>query len=163
MLSTRLQAEQFLWLREGQKVWREEVGVGFSPLKTEVSMDTTAGVFSYFWLVWKQILDWIPPCVQQGTLLRLVQVHTPLPKSVKSKELTNDPSEPHQGFIQAKGYPSSTNVEVINDGAESAMFKQLFQRWTEKNETQGLGKVHTTGKIGEHVGPGFGFPTCAKQ
>uniref|UniRef100_A0A663M5Z2 Villin like n=1 Tax=Athene cunicularia TaxID=194338 RepID=A0A663M5Z2_ATHCN len=51
------------------------------------------------------------------------------------------------GFIQAKGYPSSTNVEVINDGAESAMFKQLFQRWTEKNETQGLGKVYTTGKI----------------
>ncbi|NXQ76345.1 VILI protein, partial [Quiscalus mexicanus] len=51
------------------------------------------------------------------------------------------------GFIQAKGYPSSTNVEVINDGAESAMFKQLFQRWTEKNETQGLGKVYTAGKI----------------
>uniref|UniRef100_A0A8D0L013 Villin like n=1 Tax=Strix occidentalis caurina TaxID=311401 RepID=A0A8D0L013_STROC len=51
------------------------------------------------------------------------------------------------GFIQAKGYPSSTNIEVINDGAESAMFKQLFQRWTEKNETQGLGKVYTTGKI----------------
>ncbi|KFU89368.1 Villin-1, partial [Chaetura pelagica] len=51
------------------------------------------------------------------------------------------------GFIQAKGYSSSTNIEVINDGAESAMFKQLFQRWTEKNETQGLGKVYTTGKI----------------
>lgn len=79
--------------------------------------------------------------------------------SVKSK---NYLSEPHQGFIQAKGYPSSTNVEVINDGAESAMFKQLFQRWTEKNETQGLGKVYTTGKIGEHIGPGSVFPTCAK-
>ncbi|KAK2523963.1 Vill [Columba livia] len=51
------------------------------------------------------------------------------------------------GFIQAKGYPSSTNIEVMNDGAESAMFKQLFQRWTEKDETQGLGKIYTTGKI----------------
>uniref|UniRef100_A0A8B9QDK6 Villin like n=1 Tax=Apteryx owenii TaxID=8824 RepID=A0A8B9QDK6_APTOW len=51
------------------------------------------------------------------------------------------------GFIQAKGYPPSTNIEVINDGAESAMFKQLFQKWTEKDETQGLGKVYTTGKI----------------
>uniref|UniRef100_A0A8B9F199 Villin like n=1 Tax=Amazona collaria TaxID=241587 RepID=A0A8B9F199_9PSIT len=51
------------------------------------------------------------------------------------------------GFIQAKGYPSSINIEVINDGAESAMFKQLFQRWTEKDETQGLGKIYTTGKI----------------
>lgn len=43
------------------------------------------------------------------------------------------------------------------------MFKQLFQRWTEKDETQGLGKIYTTGKIGEHVCPEFGFPTCAKQ
>ncbi|KAM9163544.1 villin-like protein [Pangshura tecta] len=51
------------------------------------------------------------------------------------------------GFIQAKGYSATTNVEVVNDGAESAMFKQLFKRWTEKEETQGLGKVYTTGKI----------------
>jgi len=40
---------------------------------------------------------------------------------------------------------------VINDGAESAMFKQLFQRWMEKDETQGLGKVYTIGKTGEFV------------
>uniref|UniRef100_A0A8C8SR12 Villin like n=1 Tax=Pelusios castaneus TaxID=367368 RepID=A0A8C8SR12_9SAUR len=51
------------------------------------------------------------------------------------------------GFIQAKGYPATTNVEVVNDGAESAMFKQLFKRWTEKDETQGLGKAYTTSKI----------------
>uniref|UniRef100_A0A8C9LG16 Villin like n=1 Tax=Pavo cristatus TaxID=9049 RepID=A0A8C9LG16_PAVCR len=50
------------------------------------------------------------------------------------------------GFIQAKGYSASTNIEVISDGAESAMFKQLFQRWTEKDETQGLGKVYAIGK-----------------
>lgn len=36
----------------------------------------------------------------------------------------------------------------MNDGAESALFKQLFQRWTVKNQTQGLGKVHTRGKVG---------------
>uniref|UniRef100_A0A8B9V1L0 Gelsolin-like domain-containing protein n=1 Tax=Anas zonorhyncha TaxID=75864 RepID=A0A8B9V1L0_9AVES len=47
------------------------------------------------------------------------------------------------GFIQAKGYSPSTNIEVINDGAESAMFKQLFQKWTEKDETLGLGKIYT--------------------
>ncbi|CAM4597710.1 villin-like protein isoform X1 [Lepidochelys kempii] len=51
------------------------------------------------------------------------------------------------GFIQAKSYSATTNVEVVNDGAESAMFKQLFKRWTEKEETQGLGKVYTTNKI----------------
>lgn len=36
----------------------------------------------------------------------------------------------------------------MNDGAESALFKQLFQRWTVKEQTQGLGKVHTRGKVG---------------
>ncbi|CAD7673278.1 unnamed protein product [Nyctereutes procyonoides] len=35
-------------------------------------------------------------------------------------------------FIQAKGYPTYTNVEVLNDGAESAAFKQLFQAWSTK-------------------------------
>lgn len=51
------------------------------------------------------------------------------------------------GFIQAKGYPATTNVEVVNDGAESAMFKQLFQNWRDFGETQGLGKAYSLGKI----------------
>ncbi|XP_041590260.1 villin-like protein isoform X4 [Vulpes lagopus] len=42
-------------------------------------------------------------------------------------------------FIQAKGYPTYTNVEVVNDGAESAAFKQLFQAWsTRKPENRNL-------------------------
>lgn len=48
-----------------------------------------------------------------------------------------------------KGYPSSTNVETVNDGAESAMFKQLFQKWSVKDQTTGLGKTFNIGKIGE--------------
>lgn len=39
-------------------------------------------------------------------------------------------------------------METVNDGAESALFKQLFQMWTVKDQTQGLGKVHTRGKVG---------------
>uniref|UniRef100_A0A669DK03 Advillin n=1 Tax=Oreochromis niloticus TaxID=8128 RepID=A0A669DK03_ORENI len=50
-------------------------------------------------------------------------------------------------FIKAKNYPITTNVETVNDGAESALFKQLFQRWTVKDQTQGLGKVNTKGRI----------------
>ncbi|XP_063329165.1 advillin isoform X1 [Pelmatolapia mariae] len=50
-------------------------------------------------------------------------------------------------FIKAKNYPITTNVETVNDGAESALFKQLFQRWTVKDQTQGLGKVSTKGRI----------------
>ncbi|KAM9094036.1 villin-like protein isoform 2-T3 [Sarcophilus harrisii] len=50
------------------------------------------------------------------------------------------------GFIQAKGYPATTNVEVVNDGFESAMFKQLFQQWTEKDQTEGPGRAYGLGK-----------------
>ncbi|MGH0162055.1 UNVERIFIED_CONTAM: hypothetical protein FKN15_072310 [Acipenser sinensis] len=47
-----------------------------------------------------------------------------------------------EGFIKAKNYPSTTNVEIMNEDAESSMFKQLFKTWTEKGLTQGLGKTH---------------------
>ncbi|XP_044159316.1 villin-1 [Bufo gargarizans] len=50
-------------------------------------------------------------------------------------------------FIKAKNYPPSTNVEVQNDGAESAVFKQLFQKWTTKDQTVGLGKTSSVGKV----------------
>lgn len=50
-------------------------------------------------------------------------------------------------FIKVKNYPITTNVVTVNDGAEPALFKQLFQRWTVKDQTQGLGKVNTRGKV----------------
>ena len=40
-------------------------------------------------------------------------------------------------------------METVNDGAESAMFKQLFQKWTVKEQTTGLGKTFSIGKIGK--------------
>jgi hypothetical protein len=54
-----------------------------------------------------------------------------------------------QNFIKAKQYPPSTQVEVQNDGAESAIFQQLFQKWTVPNQSSGLGKTHTVGSVGE--------------
>lgn len=53
-----------------------------------------------------------------------------------------------QGFIKAKNYPPTTHVQVMNEGAESAMFKQLFKSWKEADQTQGLGKTYSRGKIG---------------
>uniref|UniRef100_A0A8D2DY82 Gelsolin-like domain-containing protein n=1 Tax=Sciurus vulgaris TaxID=55149 RepID=A0A8D2DY82_SCIVU len=47
------------------------------------------------------------------------------------------------GFIQAKGYPTYTSVEVVNDGAESAAFKQIFRTWSRE---RGRKKLHRTGK-----------------
>lgn len=54
-----------------------------------------------------------------------------------------------QAFIKAKNYPASTTVETENDGSESTIFRQLFQKWTVPNQTSGLGKTHTVGKVGE--------------
>lgn len=54
-----------------------------------------------------------------------------------------------QGFIKAKNYPSNTKVEVMSEGGESGMFKHLFKSWKEKGQTQGLGKTHSVGKIGD--------------
>lgn len=54
-----------------------------------------------------------------------------------------------QAYIKAKGYPTTTYVETVNDGSESALFKQLFQKWTTKNQTVGLGTVNSPGKIGK--------------
>ncbi|NWS58948.1 VILI protein, partial [Chunga burmeisteri] len=51
------------------------------------------------------------------------------------------------GFIKAKNYPTSTSVETENDGSESTIFRQLFQKWTIPNQTSGLGKTHTVGKV----------------
>ncbi|KAM3860692.1 advillin [Diretmus argenteus] len=51
------------------------------------------------------------------------------------------------GFIKAKNYPSSTNVEVMSEGGESAMFKHLFKSWREQGQTQGLGSAYSLGKI----------------
>ncbi|XP_027948050.1 villin-1 [Eumetopias jubatus] len=48
-------------------------------------------------------------------------------------------------FIKAKQYQPNTQVEVQSDGAESAVFQQLFQKWTLPNRTSGLGKTHTLG------------------
>ncbi|KAL1781652.1 villin isoform X1 [Sigmodon hispidus] len=42
------------------------------------------------------------------------------------------------GFIQAKGYPNYTNVEVVSEGAESIAFQQLFQAWSKERD----GKKH---------------------
>ncbi|KAM8758180.1 villin-like protein [Rhynchonycteris naso] len=49
------------------------------------------------------------------------------------------------GFIHAKGYPRFTNVEVMNERAESAAFQQLFQSWSKdqhRNKDPGwMGKL----------------------
>lgn len=50
-------------------------------------------------------------------------------------------------FMKLKGYPNTINIEIVNDRAESAMFKQLFKKWSVKGQTVGLGKTYTVGNV----------------
>uniref|UniRef100_A0A8C7SBQ1 Villin-1 n=1 Tax=Oncorhynchus mykiss TaxID=8022 RepID=A0A8C7SBQ1_ONCMY len=63
-------------------------------------------------------------------------------KTERSKSL-----DKAEAYKKAKGYPISTYVETVNDGAESAVFKQLFQRWSVKGQTVGMGTTNCPGKI----------------
>ncbi|XP_076868766.1 advillin [Brachyhypopomus gauderio] len=69
----------------------------------------------------------------------------------KGKKATNEERrsalERAVGYIKAKNYPPTTRVEVMSEGAESAMFKQLFKSWKESGQTQGLGSTYTRGRI----------------
>ncbi|KTG31835.1 hypothetical protein cypCar_00035546 [Cyprinus carpio] len=55
----------------------------------------------------------------------------------------------HDEFIKMKGYPLTTKVEAISDGGESALFKQLFKSWTVREQTAGLGRTHTVGRVAD--------------
>uniref|UniRef100_A0A8C2F9F1 Advillin n=1 Tax=Cyprinus carpio TaxID=7962 RepID=A0A8C2F9F1_CYPCA len=52
-------------------------------------------------------------------------------------------------FIKMKGYPLTIKVEAISDGGESALFKQLFKSWTVREQTAGLGRTHTVGRVAD--------------
>ncbi|KAG7330957.1 hypothetical protein KOW79_004926 [Hemibagrus wyckioides] len=64
-----------------------------------------------------------------------------------SKKERSESLEKAEAYKKAKGYPPSTYVETVNDGSESSVFKQLFQKWTVKGQTTGMGTTHTVGKI----------------
>ncbi|KAM3861807.1 villin-1 [Diretmus argenteus] len=64
-----------------------------------------------------------------------------------SKSERSESLDKAEAYIKAKGYPPSTCVETVNDGAESATFKQMFQSWTVKDQSVGLGTVNSLGKI----------------
>ncbi|XP_041817129.1 villin-1 [Chelmon rostratus] len=64
-----------------------------------------------------------------------------------SKEERQEALNRAMGYIKAKNYPSSTTVQVMTEGGESAMFKHLFKSWREKGQSQGLGSTYSVGKI----------------
>uniref|UniRef100_A0A8C9Z0G9 Villin like n=1 Tax=Sander lucioperca TaxID=283035 RepID=A0A8C9Z0G9_SANLU len=64
-----------------------------------------------------------------------------------SKEERQEALNRAVGYIKAKNYPYSTNVNVMTEGGESAMFKHLFKSWRDREQTQGLGTTYSMGRI----------------
>ncbi len=60
-----------------------------------------------------------------------------------------------QGFIKKKGYPEGTPVTRVIDGGEPIDFKAIFRTWKEKNETVGLGRANSFGKVAKTVQTSF--------
>uniref|UniRef100_A0A8C9YTE3 Villin like n=1 Tax=Sander lucioperca TaxID=283035 RepID=A0A8C9YTE3_SANLU len=51
-----------------------------------------------------------------------------------SKEERQEALNRAVGYIKAKNYPYSTNVNVMTEGGESAMFKHLFKSWRDREK-----------------------------
>lgn len=64
-----------------------------------------------------------------------------------------------QGYVKKKGYPNNTPVTRVVDGGEPTEFKALFTSWKEHNQTTGLGKQHTVGKITSTINTKFDAAT----
>ncbi|XP_064205742.1 adseverin [Anguilla rostrata] len=52
-----------------------------------------------------------------------------------------------ESFIRQMGYPQNTQIQVLPDGGETPIFKQFFQNWKDKDQSEGLGKVFVTERI----------------
>ncbi|KAG9345220.1 hypothetical protein JZ751_009766 [Albula glossodonta] len=52
-----------------------------------------------------------------------------------------------EGFIKQMGYKPNTQIQVLPEGGETPIFKQFFQNWKEKDQSDGFGKVFVTEKI----------------
>ncbi|XP_040208198.1 adseverin-like [Rana temporaria] len=54
-----------------------------------------------------------------------------------------------ESFIKQMNYSPNTQIIVLPEGGETPMFKQYFKDWKDKEQSQGFGKVATTGKIAQ--------------
>ncbi|PSN56753.1 Villin-1 [Blattella germanica] len=68
-----------------------------------------------------------------------------------------------QGYVTKKGYPTNTPVTRVVDGGEPVEFKMLFTSWKEKNQTTGLGRTNTVGKIAATVNNKFDATTLHEK
>lgn len=54
-----------------------------------------------------------------------------------------------QDFIKDKNYSAKTQIQVLPAGGETALFKQFFSDWKDKDQTTGPNKPYTIGRIAQ--------------
>ncbi|KAG7469644.1 hypothetical protein MATL_G00131020 [Megalops atlanticus] len=52
-----------------------------------------------------------------------------------------------ESFIRQMGYVQNTQIQVLPEGGETPTFKQFFQNWKDKDQSDGFGKVFVTERI----------------
>uniref|UniRef100_A0A8C0ZRT3 Scinderin n=1 Tax=Castor canadensis TaxID=51338 RepID=A0A8C0ZRT3_CASCN len=50
-------------------------------------------------------------------------------------------------FLQQMNYSTNTQIQVLPEGGETPIFKQFFQDWKDKDQSDGFGKVYVTEKV----------------
>lgn len=68
-----------------------------------------------------------------------------------------------QGYVKKKGYPGNTPVTRVVDGGEPTEFKMLFTSWKENNQTTGVGKQYSVGKIASTINKKFDAATLHEK
>ncbi|XP_075684887.1 scinderin-like [Rhinoderma darwinii] len=52
-----------------------------------------------------------------------------------------------ENYLKKMNYAANTQIIVLPEEGETPMFKQYFKDWKDKEQSQGFGKIVTTGKI----------------
>lgn len=50
-------------------------------------------------------------------------------------------------FIKKMGYPKHTQVQILPEMGETPLFKQFFKKWTDVDQTEGLGVAYVSNSI----------------
>ena len=71
------------------------------------------------------------------------------------------------GFLQAKGFDeklqNSIKVTRVIEGAEPAEFRALFNRWSDNNETKGMGRTYSQNSVAKTLPTKFDASTLHKN
>uniref|UniRef100_H2YUU6 Gelsolin-like domain-containing protein n=1 Tax=Ciona savignyi TaxID=51511 RepID=H2YUU6_CIOSA len=94
--------------------------------------------------VWKGIINihYSMKCLAKIKYIFLTHIGKAASKDERVGALKNA-----EEFIKTKKYKPFTKIQVMAEGAESALFTQFFKDWKRKDHVEGFGKAYSVNKI----------------